>query len=192
MPYWCWDCGYYFSVRAGTPMARSNVSLWKWAIAIYLCVTSLKSISSVKLHRDIGVSQPAAWFMLRRMREAGAAETDDSFERPAEVDETYVGGKRRDMSDAKRKELKGRRAVGKTTIVGVKDRATNQVAAKVGAPPDKSTLQESVTDHADPEATVYTDGAAACKGIPRAHQAVKRSVKEYVHGHDAQAFPEAA
>ena len=70
MPYWCPDCRSYFSVRTGTPMARSNVPLRKWAIAIYLCLTSLKSVSSMKLHRDIGVSQSAAWFMLHRIREA--------------------------------------------------------------------------------------------------------------------------
>ena len=67
MPYWCKGCRSYFSVRTGTPMARSNIPLRKWAIAIYLCLTSLKSISSMKLHRDIGVSQRAAWFMLHRV-----------------------------------------------------------------------------------------------------------------------------
>ena len=68
MPYWCTDCRSYFSVRTGTPIARSNVPLRKWAIAIYLCLTSLKSVSSMKLHRDIGVSQRTAWFMLHRIR----------------------------------------------------------------------------------------------------------------------------
>ena len=60
MPYWCTDCRSYFSVRTGTPMARSNIPLRKWAITIYLCLTSLKSVSSMELHRDIGVSQRAA------------------------------------------------------------------------------------------------------------------------------------
>ena len=57
MPYWCSDCRNYFSVRTGTAIARSNVPLRKWAIAIYLCLTSLKSMSSMKLHRDLKVSQ---------------------------------------------------------------------------------------------------------------------------------------
>lgn len=69
MPYWCTDCRSYFSVRTGTALERSQVPLRKWAIAIYLEITSLKSISSMKLHRDIGVSQPTAWFMLHRIRE---------------------------------------------------------------------------------------------------------------------------
>ena len=87
-------------------MARSNIPLRKWAIAIYLCLTSLKSVSSMKLHRDLGISQPAAWFMLHRIREAWAAGgSDGGFSGPVEVDETYVGGRRANMSNAKRKAL---------------------------------------------------------------------------------------
>ena len=68
MPCWCTDCRSYFSVKTGTAMQRSKIPLRKWAIAIYLCLTSLKSVSSMKLRRDIGVSQPTAWFMLHRIR----------------------------------------------------------------------------------------------------------------------------
>ena len=116
MPYWCPDCRSYFSVRTGTPMARSNVPLRKWAIAIYLCLTSLKSVSSMKLHRDIGVTQRTAWFMLHRIRQAWASGDDGGpFDGPVEVDETYMGGIRKNMSNAKRKELAdtGRGPVGR-------------------------------------------------------------------------------
>ena len=91
MPYWCTDCRGYFSVRTGTAIARSNVPLRKWAIAIYLCLTSLKSVSSMKLHRDLGVSQKTAWFMLHRIREAWASETSGAFAGLVEADETFVG-----------------------------------------------------------------------------------------------------
>ena len=64
MPYRCRDCKKYFSVKTGTVMARSPVSLRKWAYAMYLDGTSLKGIASMKLHRDIGVTQKTAWFML--------------------------------------------------------------------------------------------------------------------------------
>ena len=70
MPYWCPDCRSYFSVRTGTAIAHSKVPLRKWAMAIYLDVTSLKSVSSMKLHRDLKVTQRTAWFMLHRIREA--------------------------------------------------------------------------------------------------------------------------
>ena len=67
MPYWCTDCRSYFSVRTGTAIARSKIPLRKWAIAIYLCLTSLKSVSSMKLHRDLKITQKSAWFMLHRL-----------------------------------------------------------------------------------------------------------------------------
>ena len=70
IPYWCSDCRSYFSVKTGTPLANSKVPLRKWAIAICICLTSSKSISSMKLKNEIGVSQPTAWFMLHRIREA--------------------------------------------------------------------------------------------------------------------------
>ena len=70
MPYWCTDCRSYFSVKTGTPLANSKVPLRKWAIAIYLCMTSLNSISSMKLKNEIKVSQTTAWYMLHRIREA--------------------------------------------------------------------------------------------------------------------------
>ena len=139
MPYWCTDCRSCLSVRTGTPLAKSNVPLRKWALAIHLCLTSLKSVSSMKLHRDLEVTQSTAWwFMLHRIREAwmpdlgggGGSAPDDG---PAGVDGKYMGGKRKNMSNAKRRELAdtGCGAVGKTAIVGAGDRGTNQVRAKV-------------------------------------------------------------
>lgn len=78
MPYWFSGCRGYSSVRTGTAIAHSNVPLRKWAIAVHLCLTSLKSVSRMKLHRDIGVSQKTAWFVLMRIREAWATEIGGS------------------------------------------------------------------------------------------------------------------
>ena len=185
MPYWCSDCRSYFSVRTGTAMQASKVPLRKWAIAIYLCLTSLKSVSSMKLQRDIGVSQPTAWFMLHRIREAWAVDDDDQLDGPAEVDETYFGGKRENMSLSKRKELAGtgRGAVGKTAVIGVKDRDSGEVRAEVIENTDGPTLKGFVREHVEPGATVYTDEAKAYKGMPEFdHEAVNHSVGEYVDG----------
>ena len=120
MPYWCKSCRSYFSVRTGTVFARFKVTMRKWAIAIYLCLTSLKSGSSLKFHRDIGVLQPTAWLMMQRIREAWAGTGEGPFAGPIEFNETYIGGKRRNMLNAKRKELAGtgRGAVGKIAVVG--------------------------------------------------------------------------
>ena len=180
MPYWCTDCRSYFSVRTGTALECSRLPLRKWAIAIYLEVTSLKSVSSMKLHRDIGVSQRAAWFMLHRIRETWKPNRGNSFGGPVEVDETYFGGKRRNMRASKRKALTGRGASGKTAVVGMKDRTSNRVLAKVVENADKPTLQGFVLDNSAPDAKVYTDDAAAYAGLPRDREAVRHSVGEYV------------
>ena len=181
MPYWCPDCRSYFSVRTGTPMARSNVPLRKWAIAIYLCLTSLKSVSSMKLHRDIGVSQSAAWFMLHRIREAWQVETGGAFAGPVEVDETFVGGKAKNMHTAKRNQLTGRGGVDKVAVAGVKDRRTKRVRATVVQDTTGETLRGFVTAHTTSDAMVYSDGEPAYDGLPL-HEAVKHSVGEYVSG----------
>ena len=70
MPYWCGDCRSYFSVKTGTVMERSPLPLRKWVYAIYLHLTSLKGVSSMKLHREIDVTQKTAWYMLQRIRKA--------------------------------------------------------------------------------------------------------------------------
>ena len=125
------DCRSYFSIRTATPIAHSKIALRKWVIAIYLCLTSLKGVSSMKLHRDIGVSQAAAWFMLHRIRQAWGSNGGARFGGPVEVDESYFGGKARNMHAHKRKQvIKGRGPAGKTIVIGAKDRQTNRVSAR--------------------------------------------------------------
>lgn len=92
MPYRCRDCRKYFSVKTGTVMAGSPVPLLKWLYAIYLDSTSPKGVSSMKLHRDIGVTQKTAWYMQQRIREAFAHVGPLVFAGPVEVDETSIGG----------------------------------------------------------------------------------------------------
>ncbi len=182
MAFWCPACRRRFSVRTGTAFERSKIPLRKWAIAIYLILTNLKSVSSMKLHRDLGVTQKTSWFMLHRLREAWADEIGEAFHGPIEVDETYVGGKRKNMPKAKREILSGRGSVGKVAVVGAKDRASNQVSAKVVESTDKDTLHAFVADCAADGATVYTDDAKAYEGLPFNHDTVKHSVAEYVRG----------
>ena len=95
MPYRCKDCRSHFSVRTGTMMEASRLPLRKWAFAVYLYVTNLKGVSSMKLHRDLKVTQKTAWFMLHRLRDAWDQSGLDAFTGPIEVDETHIGGKRK-------------------------------------------------------------------------------------------------
>ena len=181
MPWRCAEreCRKRFSVRVGTPLQGSPLGYQIWVVAIYLLTTSLKGQSSMKLHRDLKVTQKTAWFLAHRIRKAFAT-GNGPFSGPVEVDETYVGGKRKNMPKSKRKKLEGRGTTDKTAVVGAKDRDSNCIAAKVVDDTDAKTLQGFIVDHVDTFATVYTDDASAYASLPFDHESVKHSVGEYV------------
>ena len=179
-PFRCRDCRKHFSIKTGTVLHSSNISLDKWAIAFYLYMTNLKGVSSMKLHRDLGITQKSAWHMAHRIRETLAV-TANKFAGPVEVDETYIGGKERNKHNAKKLRA-GRGPVGKTAVVGMKDRKTGQIASQVVEHTDALTLLGFVERNTEPDAMVYTDDARAYQGLPRPHEAVKHSVSEYVRG----------
>ena len=155
MPYRCKDCKRYFSLKTGTAMEDSKLALRLWAWAIYLEMTSLKGVSSMKLHRDLGVRQATAWFMLHRIREA-FADVAMIFDGPVEVDERYIGRLEKNKPQGKQLKVRGGTG-GKTAVVGAKDRATKKVTAKVVARTDGATLKGFVTEHTKDGAKVYTD-----------------------------------
>ena len=139
-----------FSVKTNTVMEGSHLKCRVWAIGIYLYTTNIKGISSLRLHRELGIGQKAAWFMLHRLRKA-AELGGISFGGPVEVDESYFGGKKANMSNTKRKALKdtGQGAVNKAAVVGIKDRETNEVRATVVENTDKETLQGFIVESTD-------------------------------------------
>ena len=187
-PYRCKGCHQHFSVRLGTILEGSPLPFRKWVLAIYLHMTSLKGVSSMKLHRDIGVTQKTAWFMLQRIREAFKRDDDDDqtpMSGPAECDETLIGGSVRNQSNAKRRERKkaglAQGTTDMTSVVGVKDRTSNEVRTKVVQSVDKPTLQGFIRDNVEAGATVYTDEAKSYQGMADfIHETVNHSVSEYV------------
>ncbi|MDE0645077.1 MAG: IS1595 family transposase [Gammaproteobacteria bacterium] len=165
------ECSKKFSVKTGTVMQSSNLGYQTWAIAIYLVTTSLKGVSSMKLHKDLDITQKSAWHLAHRIRasfQSHQTEAEALLKGPIEQDETYFGVKRRNMSNSKRKELSelGRGAIGKTAVVGLKDRESNEVRAKVVQSTDAETLIGFAEDNVEHGATIYTDEATAYNSLP--------------------------
>ena len=182
MPYRCREkeCRKRFSVRTGTGMEASNISFRKWVIGFYLFATSRKGVSSIKLGKELGLSQKSAWFMAHRIREAMKSyATGDPFDGPVEVDETHVGGKARNMHAKVRRERRQRYNYGKSIVAGARDRATKRFAAEVVPDTTRLTLSNFIAKHVRPEAMVFTDESRSYSGLPR-HESVNHSRGEYV------------
>ena len=179
MNYRCRTCRRFFSVKTGTPMASSKISLSDWAIALYLYSTNLKGVSSMRLHRELGITQKAAWHMAHRIREMFDMGVD-KFDGQVEADETYIGGSASNRPAYKRTGERG--SSGKTAVVGVKDRDSGMVKTQVIESADQATLQAFVHSHTTPSATVYTDEHSGYLGMRRVHEHVRHSANEYVRG----------
>ncbi|MDE0004800.1 MAG: IS1595 family transposase [Rhodospirillaceae bacterium] len=180
--YWHKDCRKQFTVTTKTCMHATKRPLRDWIYAIYTVLTGRKGISAMQLSKELGVQYRTAWHMLHRIREA-CGRGEFTLSNIVEVDETHVGGKRKNMSNAKRKELAGtgRGPVGKTAVAGARQRSGKVVARPVEKT-DAETLVGFVEETVEPGSQVYTDEARAYQGLPFPHDTVKHSASEYVRG----------
>ncbi len=136
-------------------MQDSNLGYQKWGIAIYLMTVGLKGTSSMRIHRDLKITQASAWFMMQRIRQA-FVDAGNSLPGPVEVDETYMGGKDANKH-ADRKPVHGNTCGAKQPVVGMKSRTTNQVKAQVVQTVSAKTLQRFVQTSTPQGGTVYSD-----------------------------------
>ena len=180
MPFRCREkeCGKRFSAKTGTVMEGSKLGFQVWMIGTYLLTTSLKSVSSMKLHRDLNINQRSAWFLAHRLRVA-LADKGSAFAGPVEVDETYMGGKMKNMHGKQRREARQKPDYGKTIVAGARDRATGAVRAQAVEAADKETLGAFIGAHAAPGATIYTDEGSPYRSMEN-RESVSHKAGEYV------------
>ena len=151
----CKDCRKKFTVRVGAIFERSHIGLDKWLYAMYLLETARKGISSLQLSKELGITQKATWFMLHRLREACDIEAEPLVGE-VEVDESYIGGKEGNKHEWK-KLKSGRGTVGKTAVMGMRERGTGSVRAFPIADTRTTTFEKQVIQNVAKGATVYTD-----------------------------------
>jgi transposase-like protein len=178
-----------FSLKVGTVFEDSPIGLDKWLPAVWLLSNCKNGISSYELHRSIGVTQKSAWFMLHRIRLAMESKSFGKFGGPeggpVEVDETYVGGKVKNMHRSKRPKTYGTQGgAGKAIVMGMIDRDLRQVRAKVIPNTRRDTLQNMILDGVHKDSTVYTDEAQGYYKLAEkqfVHDTVNH-MEEYVRG----------
>lgn len=181
----CKACKRQFSVKLGTIFEDSPLGLDKWLPAIWLAANSKNGISSYELGRALGITQKSAWFMLHRIRLAMRSGSFEMLSGTVEVDETFIGGKARNMSRADRKRKFGTAGYAgrhKATVVGMIERG-GKVRASVVDDTKRRTLQSYVRDTVEPGATVYTDSLPSYVGLQGdyAHDVVDHAMR-YVDG----------
>ena len=180
MPFRCRDCRKRFSVRTGTVMQSSKLGYQTWVIAMYLMTTSLKGVSSMKLHRDLRVTQKTAWHLAHRLREMWRRNGIDPFDGPVEADETYIGGKVKNMHEWQRVKRGGMRGtVGKVGIVGIKDQKTKKISAAVIKSPTAAAV--FVGAHMTGDTKLYTDESSAYRAFKN-HESVSHGFGEFARG----------
>lgn len=191
-----WECSEkhskrQFSVKVGTVMEDSAIGLDKWLVAMWLIANAKNGISSYELARSIGVTQKTAWFMLHRIRLAMQDDNGGKIMGYVEADETYIGGKARNMHEGpKRRIIKsGRGLVGKIAVAGLLDRhgkgadGPSQMRAMVVPNVSRPVLRDFIKQNVADGSRIYTDELLSYRGLHREYiHRVINHAEEYVRG----------
>ena len=173
-----------FSLKVGTIFEDSPIGLDKWFCAMWLIVNCKNGISSCEMARDLGITQKSAWFMDHRIRFAlHHGSFDKMLSGDVEADETFIGGKARNMHAGKRAlRITGTGGKGKTPVMGILERG-GKVRTSVLHNRKKKALQAEVREHVEAGSALYTDALLSYEGLAGefAHQVVDHAV-QYVDG----------
>jgi transposase-like protein len=172
-----------FSLKTGTVFEDSPLGLDKWLPALWLVVNCKNGISSCELARDLGVTQKTAWFMAHRLRFTLKDGGFGLLSGEVEADETFIGGKARNMHISERKRrITGTGTKDKTAVMGILERG-GKVRTMVVPSRKKSALQSEVRKHVEAGAALYTDALLSYEGLEGdyAHLVVDHAV-QYVDG----------
>jgi transposase-like protein len=172
-----------FSAKVGTIFEDSPLGLEKWLPATWIITSAKNGVSSCEIARSLGVTQKTAWFMLHRIRKAMNMGSFMKFSGEVEADETFIGGKARNMHlNVKARRITGTGTKDKTAVMGILERG-GQVRTIVVPNRKKHALQAEVRKHVEAGAALYTDALLSYEGLGSdyAHQVVDHAV-EYVNG----------
>lgn len=180
----CLNCRKQFSVKVGTIFEDSAIGLDKWLTAMWLVANCKNGISSYELGRDLEVTQRSAWFMLHRIRYAMHTGSINKMTGTVEADETFIGGKARNMHMGKRRDkIRGRGPMGKAIVFGLLERHTGTVRTSVVETRRKGELQRRIRELVAPGSEVHTDALRSYDGLSSeyAHKVIDHA-EAYVDG----------
>jgi transposase-like protein len=176
-----------FTLKTGTIMEDSPIGLDKWLMAMWQIVNSKNGISSCEVHRAIGITQKSAWFLDHRIRFALTMGTINKYSGQVEADETFIGGKARNMHGSKRAaKITGTGGKDKTPVMGILERgskaAGSRVRVKVVDSTRKKALQSEIREHVLAGSALFTDSLKSYEGLGEFQHEVVDHAVEYVRG----------
>jgi len=181
--WWCKGCKQQFTMKVNTIFEDSPLGMDKWMTALWLLVNCKNGISSCEVARDLGVTQKTAWFMLHRLRLAMQTGSFSKLGGEVEVDETFIGGKARNMHPQKKSlRVTGRGGKDKVPVMGILERG-GEVRTAIVPSRKKKVLQNEIKKHVKAGSALYSDALRSYDGLDSefAHKVIDHAVA-YVDG----------